>query len=253
MTEIMAAWLKTKRESKSFFWRKAFLIIDSLQKTFENHENSRHLEKAMNMPVKALLKKIQKETLRSRYFGIPAIKSPMDFWIYMEIVNEIKPDIIIEIGNAWGGMLLAFAHMLDHIGNGRVIGVDIDHSKIPLVVKAHHRISLLEGDACGSFVRVKDLILPHHRVLIIEDSSHTYENTLNILRTYNSLVSKGSYFIIEDSIINHGLIFRNGFHSGGPHEAIEAFIKENNDFVIDRTMERFLITWNPKGYLRKIG
>ncbi len=37
----------------------------------------------------------------------------------------------------------------------------------------------------------------------------------------------------------------------GPYEAIDAFVAENDGFEIDRDMESFLITWNPKGYLRR--
>jgi len=151
-----------------------------------------------------------------------------------------------------GGGTLALAHILDNIGSGRVIGLDINHDDVPLIVKEHPRIQLIRGDACGSFPKVKNLININEKVLIIEDSSHTYENTLNVLRTYNSLVSKGSYFIVEDSNINHGLDFPNEFLSGGSYEAIEEFVKENDDFIIDRTKERFVITWNPKGYLKKI-
>ena len=176
----------------------------------------------------------------------------MDFWIYMEIMYEIKPDVVIEIGTLKGGHTLALAHILDNIGKGRVIGLDINHDEVPLTVKKHPRIQLITGDACQSFSKVKSLIKQGEIVLIIEDSSHTYENTLNVLRTYNSLVSKGSYFIVEDSIIHHGLDFPGKFLSGGPYEAIEVFTKENNNFVIDRAKERFVITWNPKGYLRKV-
>lgn len=86
----------------------------------------------------------------------------------------------------------------------------------------------------------------------LQHSTHSYENTLNVLRTYNSLVSKGSCFIVEDSNINHDLVFPNEFRSGGPYEAIEEFVNENDDFIVDRTRERFVITWNPKGYLKKI-
>ena len=215
-------------------------------------EKNRYLEENLKTPIKSLLKEIQKEIFHSTYFGIPALKSPIDFWIYMEIIYEIKPDIIIEIGNNCGGSILAFAHMLDNMGKGRVIGIDIHHDKIPSVVREHPRITLITGNACSLFPEVKKLIAPNDTVLIIEDSSHTYGNTLNVLRTYNSLVSKESYFIVEDSNINHGLDLPKDFPQGGPYEAIEAFMRENDNFIIDRSRERFVITSNPKGYLKKI-
>jgi len=245
-------WLKTKRSSKNILWKTVFLIIDFLRRSIDPFEKNKYLEQNLKTPIKTVLRKIQKETFNSRYFGIPIVKSPMDFWVYMEIVHEIKPDIIIEIGNDYGGTTLALAHMLDHMGEGRVVGIDINHDKISEIVKKHARVTLLTGDACSLFPKVKNLIAAGQSVLIIEDSSHTYENTLNILRIYHCLVSKGSYFIVEDSITNHGLDFPNDFQAGGPYEAIEVFMKENGNFIIDRDKERFIITWNPKGYLKRI-
>ena len=85
--------------------------------------------------------------------------------------------------------------------------------------------------------------------MIIEDSSHTYENTLNVLKTYNPLVTPKSYFIVEDSICHHGL---DDGPNPGPYEAVETFMNESCNFEIDRTKESFFITWNPKGFLKKI-
>ena len=59
---------------------------------------------------------------------------------------------------------------------------------------------------------------------MIEDSSHTYDNTLAVLRTYSGLTQVGDYFIVEDSICHHGLEVGP---SPGPYEAIEAFVAEN--------------------------
>lgn len=230
-------------------WEK---IKQLLRTSIDSFEEKRYLEQNFRTFLKTLLPKIQKELFKSTYFGIPCIKSPMDFWVYREIIYEIKPDIIIEIGNFRGGHTLALAHFLDNIGHGRVIGLDLDHEGVPQAVKDHPRIQFMTGDACALFPQVKCLVKKGDKVLIIEDSSHTYENTLNVLRAYHSLVSEGSYFIVEDSIVNHGLDMPGELKKGGPYEAIEAFVKENNHFIIDRLKERFVITWNPKGYLKKI-
>lgn len=185
----------------------------------------------------------------STYFGIRALKNPLDFWMYQEIIFDIKPDVIIEIGTCYGGSTLALAHLQDLIGRGRVIGLDIAHSLVPQIVKDHPRITFITVDACESFDMVKDLINNNETFLIIEDNDHTYENTLNVLRTYHSLVTVGSFFIVEDSILNHGI--PSGVKPGS-YEAIEQFMIENNDFEIDRSKEAFLVTGNPKGYLKKV-
>jgi cephalosporin hydroxylase len=208
------------------------------------------MEENLEMPLNQVLEIVQSAILdESLYFGIPTQKSPMDAWIYQEIIFKTRPKVIIEIGNAMGGSTLLLAHLCDLMGEGKVIGIDISHSKIPQIVRDHPRITLIEGDACENFHLVDRLISENERVLVIEDSSHTYSNTLDILRLYSKFIMPGDYFIVEDSICHHGL---NVGPKPGPYEAIETFVNGNSDFLIDREQERFLITWNPKGYLKRV-
>ena len=207
------------------------------------------MEEHLDMPLREVLETIQKRVMTSTtYFGVKALKNPLDAWVYQEIIFEFKPDVIVEVGNNWGGSTLALAHICDLLHHGRVIGIDIIQDKIPDEVRHHPRITLIEGDACESFETVNALISEEERVLVIEDSSHTYENTLNVLNTYASLIKPGEYFIVEDSICHHGL---NVGPNPGPYEAIEEFVASNSAFEIDRDRESFLVTWNPKGFLRR--
>jgi cephalosporin hydroxylase len=163
----------------------------------------------------------------STYFGVKLLKSPTDFWVYQEIIYETRPDVIIEIGNYYGGSALALAHICDCLGHGRVIGVDLSHANVQETVRRHARITLIEGDAGLSFDRVASLIEPEDKVLIIEDSSHTYENTLQAPNTYSPLVKPGGYFIVEDGICHHGL---DGGPFPGRFEAVETFVSQRADF-----------------------
>lgn len=209
-----------------------------------------YLENNLDFSLKKVLQVMQDRIMnQTSYFGVKALKCPVDFWIYQEIIFETKPDVLIEIGNHSGGSTLALAHIFDNMGKGRVIGVDINHSRVPEVVRNHPRITFLQGDAVKSYEQVRDMIGVDESVMIIEDSSHTYENTLNVLETYESLVKPSHYFIVEDGICYHGLEVGP---KPGPYEAIEAFIERNRNFEIDRGRESFLITWNPKGYLKRV-
>jgi cephalosporin hydroxylase len=208
-----------------------------------------YIEDTLDVPLERVLGIIHTRTFSSIYFGVPVCKNPLDAWVYQEILTEIKPDVIIEIGNACGGTLLYLAHICDLLGRGRVIGIDIDHVNVPQFVKDHPCVTLITGDACLSFDKTNLLVASGETVLIIEDSSHTYENTLNVLRTFSSLVSKGSYFIVEDSICHHGIVV--GPYPG-PYEAIVEFLKENKEFKSDRNRESWFITFNPRGYLRRV-
>lgn len=209
-----------------------------------------YLEDNPARPLSEILRLMQDRIMtKTKYFGITTWKNPIDYWVYQEIIFEHKPDVIIEIGNAFGGSALALAHICDNIGNGKIIGIDIDQKSLSKLSVNHNRITFLEGDACKMFDKVKELIKPTDKVLIIEDSSHTYENTLNVLRTYGNLIKSGDYFIVEDSICYHGLEVGP---NPGPYEAITDFLKENSDFICDREKESFFITWNPKGFLKRI-
>jgi cephalosporin hydroxylase len=208
-----------------------------------------YMEHNLATPLRDVLAAMQQRIVgESTYFGVPTQKSPTDFWVYQELIHQQRPDVIVEIGNFRGGSALSLAHLCDNLGHGRVIGVDIDQRQIPEIVRKHPRITLIEGDAQAKFETVRAAIQPGERVLVIEDSSHTYENTLGVLRLYSALVPPGGWLIVEDSICHHGLDLGP---RPGPYEAIDAFVAGDPRFEIDRSKEAYLVTWNPKGYLRR--
>jgi cephalosporin hydroxylase len=207
------------------------------------------MENSLNMPVRKLLQVMQDRILGgTSYLGIPTFKNPLDFWVYQEIIHETQPDFIIEIGNGHGGALLALAHLCDNIQKGKVIGIDLSHKAVPNKVKEHPRIALISGDAIEQFELTKRTVYGKS-ILVIEDSSHAYQNTLDLLRTYSKLLKSGNYYIVEDGICHHGL---DVGPSPGPYEAIKTFLEENKEFESDRARESFLVTWNINGYIRKI-
>lgn len=207
-----------------------------------------HIENNTNTPLKNLILKWQDQTGQSTYFGVQAVKNPGDAWIYQEIVTAMQPDVIIEVGVKHGGGSLMMAHLCDLMGKGQVIGVDITLNLVHQKVFDHPRITLLEGDACAMFEQVKSMIGPEDRVLIVEDSAHSYQNTINVLNTYSPLIRVGDYFIVEDSINYEGVFPNQDF---GVANAITEFVNQGN-FVPDRTKEPYVITWNPRGFLKRI-
>jgi cephalosporin hydroxylase len=208
------------------------------------------LERHLDTPLRNVLPLIQQRMVtRSSYFGVPAWKSPTDAWVYRELIVAQRPDVIVEIGNKFGGGLLALAHTCDLLDYGRVIGVDIDQRPLHQVVRDHPRVELFEGDAVTMFAQVAAGIGDIDNVLVIDDSAHTFDNTLAVLRTYSDLVPVGGYFIVEDTICHHGL---DVGPKPGPYEAVDAFLAETNAFVRDATQEDFVVGWNPGGYLRRL-
>ena len=174
----------------------------------------------------------------------------LDAWVYQQILFEVKPDFIIEIGNAEGGSTKFLANMLDLLGQGQVIAVDIDHSLFQI---DHPRLHLITGDSLApeTLGRVAE-IAGGGRGMVIHDGDHSREHVLRDLRAYAPFVGVGSYFIVEDTVID---LFKAGDGLGtvdGPLPAVEQFVREDSRFQIDASREYFLITFNPRGYLKRV-
>ncbi|MFT5824254.1 MAG: cephalosporin hydroxylase [Crocinitomix sp.] len=194
------------------------------------------------------LKGIDNGHYNIEYKGVKCLKCPFDYVIYQMIVNEVNPDLIIEIGTNEGGSTLYLADLLELQGNGTVHSIDIKDD-CPKKVKEHGRIKLFT-DGWESY----DLNLTREfkKILVIEDSSHQYENTLGAIKKFNSIVTIGSYLIVEDGIIDD--LGRAKEFNGGPLKAIKEFLTENLNFSIDQRWIDFFgnnATFNPMGYLKK--
>lgn len=192
-----------------------------------------------------------KQTWENTYwFGTPLLKCPMDLWIYQEIIHEVKPDVILECGTKDGGSARFMAHLLDILNHGRIITVDIAQPSIP--PPAHPRIEYILGSSTApeTVSKVKSRIQPGEKVMVILDSDHRRDHVLEELKQYKNLVNKGSYLIVEDSNVGGHPVYKQ--YGPGPMEAIVEFMKNNNEFVIDKSKEKFYLTFNPSGYLKRI-
>lgn len=183
------------------------------------------------------------------WLGVTAQKCPLDLWIYQEILFETRPEVIIESGTDAGGSALFLASICDLIGAGRVVTVDIqDNPRRP----KHPRISYVLGSSVApeTVDLVKKSIEPNARVMIILDSDHGRDHVLKELRIYADMVTPGSYLIVEDTNVNNHPVAED--FGSGPMEAVEEFLSTRDDFIIDREREKFFLTFNPKGFLRRL-
>ena len=185
----------------------------------------------------------------ARWFGVQAKKCPFDFWIYQELVYDIRPDLIVECGTSEGGSALFFASICELLGKGRVITIDVAEKPGR---PRHPRIEYVLGASTDSkTVRVvEDAVRDAQTVMVILDSDHSRQNVLNELRIYHRFVTPGSYIVVEDTNINGHPVFPE--FGAGPHEAVEEFLKENPNFAVDKSREKFYLTFNPNGYLKRI-
>jgi cephalosporin hydroxylase len=198
------------------------------------------------------------------WLGRPIIQFPQDIIAMQEIIWAVKPDLIVETGIARGGSLIFYASMLELLGgNGQAIGIDIDIRKHNRVEIEEHpmakRIRMIEGSSTSEAVakQVYALAKGKTRVLVALDSAHTREHVLKELRLYSGLVTKGSYLVVFDTIIEDMpedfFPDRPWGKGDNPKTAVQEFLKSNDRFVVDKEIEnKLLITVAPDGYLKCI-
>ncbi|HSC85053.1 MAG TPA: cephalosporin hydroxylase family protein [Pseudomonas sp.] len=206
------------------------------------------------------------------WLGRPIIQYPQDIVALQELVWSIQPDLIIETGIAHGGSLILNASLLALLdlcdgrsSPRRVIGVDID-------IRAHNReaieehplasrITLIQGSSIApkTLEQVHSLAAGAQKVLVILDSNHTHDHVLEELRLYTPLVSRGSYCVVFDTVVEHMPAECFPDRPWGPGDnpltAVHAFLHspEGQVFAIDRAMQdKLLITVAPDGFLKRI-
>jgi len=196
------------------------------------------------------------------WLGRPIIQFPQDIIALQEIIWNVKPDLVIETGIAHGGSIIFYASLLELIGkNGLVIGIDNDireHNRVEIEKHSmYKRIKMIEGSSIDKKVvdKVYEQAKDKKNVMVILDSNHDHEHVLNELNLYSSLVTKGSYLVVLDTVIEDmsEKFFKNRPWGKGnnPKTAVWEFLKRTNRFEIDKEIEdKLLITVAPDGYLK---
>lgn len=200
------------------------------------------------------------------FMGIPIIQMPADIMATQEVIWNKKPDVIVETGVARGGSVIFMAAMLQLIGKGKVIGVDID-------IRAHNRdsienhpmssrITLIEGPSttAETLAKVRAEIPDGASVMVVLDSDHSRDHVLDELRTYGPLVTKDQYMVVADTVL--GFIEASQtptkrskiWHPGDePYAALNAYLEETNRFEADPVLNgKLVLSSSPAGYLRCI-
>jgi|TARA_B100000749_G_scaffold274785_1_gene259543 cephalosporin hydroxylase len=195
------------------------------------------------------------------WLGRPIIQYPQDILIIQELIWKIKPDLVIETGIARGGSLIFTASILELIGKGNVIGIDVDIRKHNREEIEKHpmfkRIKMIEGSSIDKKIVKKIFKLAERKkkILVLLDSSHTHSHVLEELKSYSPLVNKGSYVVVFDTVLED--MPKNSFPNrpwdkgDNPKTAVKEFVKKSNRFKIDIDIERkLMITSNPSGFLK---
>jgi cephalosporin hydroxylase len=198
------------------------------------------------------------------WMGRPIIQYPQDMIAMQEIIWQLKPDLIIETGIAHGGSLVYYASLLELIGKGEILGIDIDireHNR--LEIEKHpmfRRIKMLQGSSIDEKLvdQVKEIAKDKQTVLVSLDSNHTHEHVLRELELYAPFVTPGSYIVVFDTIVED---LPQGYFKeqrpwgigNNPKTAVWEFLKKNEQFAIDTAIDnKLLISVAPEGYLKRI-
>ena len=191
--------------------------------------------------------------------GVPTLKCPLDLWIYQELLWLVRPQLVVELGTWAGGTATFLANMMGLHGADATCGiitVDIldDAAFLPHVEgyqeKAscqvrirppHPRITYVHGSSVDAEIvdRIRRRARQKTRVLVIADSDHSDEHAFRELEQYHDMVTPGSWFVMEDT------------DGPGPRKAVQRFLAEHPEFASDPQCEKFHMTFNPGGYLRR--
>ena len=228
-----------------------------------------------------LSKRWMQESIKTNYsynfdwLGRPIIQYPQDMVGVQQLLWTVKPDLIIETGIARGGSLIYYASILELISqcggpkNGSIVGIDIDireHNKRAILEHPmYKRIELMEGSSTDKAIleKVSTIAEGKKKILVCLDSNHTHEHVIQELRSYSPFVTKGSYLIVFDTIVQNLpkelVSTRPWGYGNNPMTAVEQFLVEQRndgnsaDFVVDTDIENtLLLTVAPGGYLRRV-
>ncbi len=196
-----------------------------------------------------------------RWLGLPIIQTPDDIVALQEIIWETRPQVVVETGFARGGSVLLYATMLELIGEGIVVSVDIDvreHNR--RAIEEHplgRRVRFVEGSStdAATVQQVRDLIPDGARVMVVLDSDHSHAHVLEELRLYGPIVTPGQFLVVSDTIVEdippQSHRPRHWGPGDNPKTALQEFLKETDAFEEDPWFNgKLLVTSSRGGYLR---
>lgn len=228
-----------------------------------------HIKKEKNKD-EAALQKMGKEwtklawenklSYETTWLGMPIIQTPEDVVVFQELIYQQRPDFVLEIGIAHGGSLVLYSSILELLGHGQVIGVDITiypHNRQR--IESHpmiKRITLIEGSSVekATVDKVAELIPEGSKVLVILDSNHTTEHVYQELKLYSRFVQPGGYIVACDTIMPDLVGLKHAAADVGENNALEGvkkFLSENSNFGTDRSWEKYYVTHQPEGFLKR--
>jgi len=197
-----------------------------------------------------------------RWLGVPVLQWPTDLMLMQELISELRPRFIIETGLYQGGTAVYYASLLHLLGiEGRVLSIDIHiqtEARRNIEGTAYRdRILLIEGDSKSVAVHqeLQRQLAGETNVLVCLDSDHSYSHTLGELRTFSRYIPVGGYMVLSDTVCEDLADAPNGnpsWKQDSPMAALREFLKENPAFVSDPRFDKYLVSFSPGGFLKRV-
>jgi cephalosporin hydroxylase len=199
------------------------------------------------------------------YCGLLMLKFPEDLRTYEHMLWASRSNVVIELGSQTGGSTLWFRDRLvtmatyGRVADPRVIAVDIDISETEAGVRHVDRgaahITLVDGDVLdpGLAGRIEAMLRPGDVPFVIEDTAHEHDTTLAALQGFAHLVPLGSWFVVEDTVVDDDELRVNDEWPRGVVPALQEWLatEQGAEFEVDHVAEHYGVTGHPGGFLRR--
>ena len=215
-----------------------------------NDPEQNPLSANLDLTLREWVDRYQREVIfeNVRYRGVLTWKNVLDLWVYGEIIWETGVDTVIEIGVRHGGTTLWLSDTLRNFRGdaARIIAIDIEAPAIELPPN----VTFIRGNSIAPEIvsQVRGLCAGR-RAMVMADGDHAADHVLEELRLYSPFVADDCYFIAEDGIVD---VMEWKEYTPGPLVAAHRFVAENDAFIIDRSREKFLLTYAPDGFVKRI-
>ncbi len=233
---------------KKIISRKEFFI--NSKKFKKNISKNRKVQKLANL----LMIESDKENwaYQHTWMNEPMLQTPEDIIKFQEIIFKYKPKILLEVGIAWGGLLLFLDTIREKAKIKKIIGIDIfipNTLKNRLNKKLSRDVNIFHSSSIDHKLipKLKKLI-KKNKCLVHLDSNHTEEHVLKELIFYDKILKKNDLIIVGDTIINY---IPNQKHrvrewnsKKNPKTALDKFLNINKKYKIVKDLSNNLLLSN---------
>ena len=191
----------------------------------------------------------------SRYWGRLILQTPVDLWLFTELIEKTNPSVIVEVGMLEGGFFEWLYDATSHIEcleNRRAIifGIDIE---TPSGIVKRRRVRVREVDsifatkelhAVGlrSAIDLSRKRLDNRPVIFILDDDHAPAHVYKELESYSAICKPGDWIVVCDTVPVQGLAW-----------TVSSWLEtaEGREFVAE-PVDRFGLSNHRGGWLRKV-